>query len=60
MGWYRPVHAKSADAEEVRALLVGRSNCAIPRASLRSVFTGMLQQRLWLARHLRLSHDLAR
>jgi transposase len=24
MGWYRPVHAKSADAQEVRALLVGR------------------------------------
>ena len=23
MGWYRPVHAKSADAQEVRALLVG-------------------------------------
>jgi transposase len=24
MGWYRPVHRKSADAQEVRALLVGR------------------------------------
>ncbi len=24
MGWYRPVHAKSGDAQEVRALLVGR------------------------------------
>jgi transposase len=24
MGWYRPVHAKSADAQAVRALLVGR------------------------------------
>ena len=24
MGWYRPVHCKSADAQEVRALLVGR------------------------------------
>lgn len=24
MGWYRPVHAKSTDAQEVRALLVGR------------------------------------
>ncbi len=24
MGWYRPVHAKSASAQEVRALLVGR------------------------------------
>lgn len=24
MGRYRPVHAKSADAREVRALLVGR------------------------------------
>ncbi|MCU4160787.1 IS110 family transposase [Acidiphilium sp. AL] len=24
MGWYRPVHAKSAGAQEVRALLVGR------------------------------------
>ncbi|ESZ60238.1 hypothetical protein X727_31180 [Mesorhizobium sp. L103C119B0] len=24
MGWYRPVHAKSADAQEVRALFVGR------------------------------------
>jgi transposase len=24
MGWYRPVHAGSADAQEVRALLVGR------------------------------------
>lgn len=24
MGWYRPVYAKSADAQEVRALLVGR------------------------------------
>ena len=23
-GWYRPVHAKSAGAQEVRALLVGR------------------------------------
>src|ERR1044071_7376452 len=24
MGWYRPVHRKSADAQEIRALLVGR------------------------------------
>ena len=24
MGWFRPVHRKSADAQEVRALLVGR------------------------------------
>src|SRR4029450_1441580 len=24
MGWFRPVHCKSADAQEVRALLVGR------------------------------------
>lgn len=24
MGWYRPVHAKSANAQDVRALLVGR------------------------------------
>lgn len=24
MGWYRPVHAKSADAQEVRALVIGR------------------------------------
>lgn len=24
MGWYRPLHRKSADAQEVRALLVGR------------------------------------
>ncbi len=24
MGWYRPVHAKSSDARDVRALLVGR------------------------------------
>ena len=24
MGWYRPVHGKSVDAQEVRALLVGR------------------------------------
>jgi transposase len=24
MGWYRPVHAKSVDSQEVRALLVGR------------------------------------
>lgn len=24
LGWFRPVHAKSADAQEVRALLVGR------------------------------------
>ncbi len=24
MGWYRPVHAKSADAQAVRALLIGR------------------------------------
>jgi transposase len=24
MGWYRPVHAKSVGAQEVRALLVGR------------------------------------
>lgn len=24
MGWYRPVHAKSSDAQAVRALLVGR------------------------------------
>jgi transposase len=24
MGWYRPVHRKSADAQEVRALLIGR------------------------------------
>jgi transposase len=23
MGWFRPVHCKSADAQEVRALLVG-------------------------------------
>ena len=24
MGWFRPVHRKSPDAQEVRALLVGR------------------------------------
>ena len=24
MGWYRPVHAKSTDAQAVRALLIGR------------------------------------
>lgn len=27
MGWYRPVHAKSTDAQAVRALRVGRKLC---------------------------------
>jgi len=27
MGWYRPVHAKSAPCKDIRALLVGRSFC---------------------------------
>ncbi len=27
MGWFRPVHRKSADAQEVRALPVGASSC---------------------------------
>src|SRR3954468_15020300 len=34
MGWYRPVHRKSPDAQEVRALLVGRK---LPQAKLRDV-----------------------
>ncbi len=34
MGWYRPVHRKSADAQEVRALLVGRK---LLQAKLRDV-----------------------
>ncbi|SIT19025.1 IS110 family transposase [Paracoccus saliphilus] len=34
MGWFRPVHAKSADAQAVRALLVGRK---LLQAKLRDV-----------------------
>ena len=34
MGWYRPVHRKSPDAQEVRALLVGRK---LLQAKLRDV-----------------------
>src|ERR1044071_6552906 len=34
MGWFRPVHRKSADAQEVRALLVGRK---LLQAKLRDV-----------------------
>ena len=34
MGWYRPVHRKSADAQEVRALLVGRK---LLQAKLRDI-----------------------
>src|SRR4051794_8387723 len=34
MGWYRPVHRKSPDAQEGRALLVGRK---LPQAKLRDV-----------------------
>src|SRR5689334_23995586 len=34
MGWYRPVHRKSPDAQEVRALLAGRK---LLRAKLRDV-----------------------
>src|SRR5690242_4522354 len=38
MGWYRPVHRKSPDAQEVRALLVGRK---LPQAKLRDVELGI-------------------
>src|SRR3712207_5718527 len=34
MGWFRPVHRKSPDAQEVRALLVGRK---LLQAKLRDV-----------------------
>ncbi len=34
MGWFRPVHRKSADAQEIRALLVGRK---LLQAKLRDV-----------------------
>src|SRR5919107_2453776 len=34
MGWFRPVHRKSADAQEVRALLVGRK---LLQAKLRDI-----------------------
>src|SRR5438270_8242602 len=34
MGWYRPVHRKSPDAQEVRALLVGRK---LLQAKLRDI-----------------------
>ena len=43
MGWYRPVHRKSPDAQEVRALLVGRK---LLQAKLRDVelsIRGMLR-----------------
>jgi transposase len=41
MGWYRPVHAKSADAQEVRALLVGRKLLQIfPRRRSRRNLSG--------------------
>ena len=38
MGWFRPVHAKSADAQDVRALLVGRK---LLQAKLRDVELSM-------------------
>src|SRR4051795_9613234 len=38
MGWYRPVHRKSPDAREVRALLVGRK---LLQAKLRDVELGI-------------------
>lgn len=38
MGWFRPVHRKSPDAQEVRALLVGRK---LPQAKLRDVELGI-------------------
>lgn len=43
MGWYRPVHAKSADAQAVRALLVGRKLLQAKLLDVELSFRGILR-----------------